>query len=120
MESNVARIKVCLLILFIAGLITDTPIPADFDGDARADFAVYRGSTSTFYVLQSALMTLRTQAFGIVGDVPVVGDYDGDAKSDVAIFRAGLWYVLGSSTGALTSGQFGQAGDTAVPAAYLL
>jgi hypothetical protein len=70
---------------------TDLVVPADYDGDGKADLAVWRatGPTSaSFFILQSSNNTVRVEIFGQQGDNPqVVGDYDGDGKADVATFR---------------------------------
>jgi subtilisin-like proprotein convertase family protein len=69
-------------------------VPEDFDGDGKADIAIWRGAASSgpngafFYVLNSSTNTVTQTDFGILGDNPtVVGDYDGDGKADPAVFR---------------------------------
>ncbi|HEX8250817.1 MAG TPA: choice-of-anchor J domain-containing protein [Pyrinomonadaceae bacterium] len=109
------------------GISTDTIIAGDFDGDDRADLAVYRRSASTFYALRSASGTLKTQQLGTTGDDPtVVGDYDGDDIDDFAVYRAGasagqqsFWYYRRSVGVATTTVvQWGQNGDAPAPGDY--
>lgn len=89
---------------------TDFLVPADFDGDGRADIAVWRGLGASgpggafFYIFESNTSTLRTVDFGVEFDNPTVsGDYDADGKADPAVFRcpavAGQcnFYYLGSN-----------------------
>ncbi|HEX8246543.1 MAG TPA: FG-GAP-like repeat-containing protein [Pyrinomonadaceae bacterium] len=78
------------------GLPTDRATPADFDGDGKTDFAVWRASDqdnpnrSYFYILQSSNNSVRVEQFGSPGDLPfLVGDWDGDAKADPAVYRGG-------------------------------
>lgn len=98
------------------GTASDKPVVGHYDGDGHADQAVYRGGV--WYVLGSMQGFYAVQ-FGINNDVPVAADYDGDGKTDVAVFREGVWYVLQSSNNQLLSGQWGEANDRPVPAAFV-
>jgi hypothetical protein len=97
------------------GLGTDKPLSADFDGDSRTDFAVFRPSNGIWYIFNSRTDSLSAYQFGEPTDALVPADYDGDGKADVAVFRTGSWYRLDSSSGALVSKSFGQNGDTPSP-----
>jgi hypothetical protein len=98
---------------------SDTIAPGDYDGDAKSDFAVFRRTTGTWYILQSSNGQVRSELFGTNGDDAVPGDYDGDGKNDVAVSRnAGgslVWYILGSSNGAVHTLQWGLNSDYEVP-----
>jgi hypothetical protein len=99
------------------GMEGDKPVAADFDGDKKTDFAVYRGGN--WFIMNSATGTASTIQFGLPTDIPQVGDYDGDNKADAAVYRAsqGTWYMLGSSKG-FSAVQFGIATDKPVAADY--
>ena len=90
----------------------------DFDGDGKADVAVYRPSTGVWYQLLSNGNSVDTPTFGLAGDIPVPADYDGDGKTDLAIFRpsSGDWWYRASSNGALRSTHWGGPGDIPLPA----
>ena len=100
----------------------------DYDGDGRADLAVYRPNAGVWYLLLSHINYSRSHPFirqwgGAASDQPIVGDYDGDGVSDMAVWRgaAGRWYLLLSSTSFLYSHarevQWGDASAGDVPLA---
>lgn len=95
----------------------DVPVPADYDGDGRADFAVWRPADSEWFILRSSDGGTTYWPFGHSGDVPVPADYDGDARADLATYNAGTWLIFGSASG-VTSRQLGEATDVPVPGDY--
>ena len=96
------------------------PTKMDFDGDGRADLAVYRPSTGTAYIRSSVSGAVATFSGGLSTDVPVPGDYDGDGITDAAVFRptTGAWYVGRSSTGTGVQYVWGGSIDVPVPSDY--
>lgn len=107
------------------GELPDVPVAADYDGDRKADIAIWRPDTGQWFILSSARGYDPASAiivnWGKLGDVPVQQDYDGDGRDDVAIFRptGNAWYILRSSTDSWEVHTFGLAGrDMLVPADY--
>ncbi|MEJ7698997.1 MAG: VCBS repeat-containing protein [Pyrinomonadaceae bacterium] len=90
------------------GLTDDKKVPADYDGDGKADLAVFRydyfsdnGEAGIWFILQSSNGAVRVERFGLPTDRLVPADYDGDGKADIAVYRPsdGFWYRLNSRDG---------------------
>ncbi|MFL6468774.1 MAG: hypothetical protein ACJ72Z_12520, partial [Pyrinomonadaceae bacterium] len=54
------------------GFINDTPVPGDYNGDGRSDFAIWRfGALSTFWILRSNTYQIESRQWGLLDDIPV-------------------------------------------------
>jgi len=93
-------------------------LTVDFDRDARSDFSTARYSAEVLWrIFSSKTNTLTETRWGSssLGDFFAAADYDGDGASDIAVFRAGVWYIINSSSGTVRYDYWGTSGD--VPAA---
>jgi len=72
---------------------------ADFDGDGKADIAIYRPVDSVWQIRQSSNGAFSSRQWGDSHDMPVPADYDGDGKADLAMWSPSsmTWYVERSS-----------------------
>ncbi len=98
--------------------------PGDFDGDGRAELAVWRPATGQWFMKLSStgFAGYWVHAGGSAGDTPVPADYDADGREDIAVWRpsTGQWIVRLSSSGyqSESTRTWGVAGDVPVPADY--
>lgn len=95
-------------------------VPADYDGDGKADFSVYNRPNANWNIRLSTTGQVTTTQWGASGDVPVQNDYDGDGKCDLAVWHDSnaLWTIKKSSNATTRTETFGQSGDIPVPAFY--
>jgi hypothetical protein len=101
------------------------PTEYDFDGDRKADIAVYRpGATvndfSYWYILRSTDATAQIVQFGHDTDMVVPGDYNGDGTTEVALYRpsTNTWFTSLDPATNYGAFQWGASGDIPVPGFY--
>jgi hypothetical protein len=100
-------------------IVPTADVVADFNGDARTDFGVYRRTNGSWYVALAGGGSTGA-SWGTTGDVPVPGDYNGDGKTDFGVYRpsTGAWYVALAGGGSTSASWGGASGDIPVPADY--
>lgn len=125
MFQMISKTLLALIIL----LTGNSAFAVDFDRDGKADFAVFRPSSTT-WLCEPSNDKLQPTAFqwGRSTDVLVPADYDGDGRTDFAVWRPenGVWYVHQSGDasvllvrwGTTTMHPTGGLPDVPVPADY--
>lgn len=102
------------------GTADATPVPADYDGDGKAEIAIYLPATGQWFI-RSAILGYPVVSWGAPTDQPTPADFDGDGKADIAVYRptTGQWLILGTTVGFIQR-QWGSplGGDIPVPADY--
>ena len=91
----------------------------DFDGDGKADLAVYHAAAGNWYIKESSTGNRRVVQWGWSSALPVPGDYDGDGLTDVAVYHpsSGNWFMACSAAGNRTA-QWGWGSAVPVPGDY--
>ena len=92
------------------GVSSDMPVHADYNGDGKADIAVWRPSTGTWYV-----RGISTTTYGVSTDKPVHADYDGDGTDRHRRLAAVDRKVVHPRPDSI---RWGVSGDIPVPADY--
>jgi hypothetical protein len=78
------------------------PIVGDYDGDGKADPAIYHEATGLWTVMLSGSGYLIAYGtLGGTGYAALPADYDGDGKTDPAVYNSssGEWLVMLSGSG---------------------
>lgn len=73
------------------GLAEDFPVPGDYNADGFSDFAVYRPSSASWFVLfanqQAGNANFIFKKFGLAKDHPMPRDVDADGAMDLVLYR---------------------------------
>ena len=103
------------------GATGDRLVPSDYDGDGKADIAIFRPTAGQWWLKLGSSTRITVYPWGQYGDTPVPGDYDNDGKTDVAVWRPidGTFYVRKSSTGTGQTQQWGTVGDIPPASAFV-
>ena len=97
--------------------LADQPIPADFNGGHKTDVAVYRPSTSEWFIDGQP----HSIPFGgLAADIPLTGDFDGVGHAEMTIYRPSTaqWFVNGPNGAHMVAIFGGSSSDIPVPGDY--
>jgi hypothetical protein len=73
-------------------------VPADYDGDGKADVAVFHTTQHQWQIIHSTTGETQYAAFGAAGAQPFPADFDGDGKADFAVrLVSGEWWIRQST-----------------------
>ncbi|HNC58766.1 MAG TPA: matrixin family metalloprotease [Leptospiraceae bacterium] len=92
----------------------DIPVPADYYGQNKDSFAVWKPSTGYWSIFNSQTQQTQTILWGLgnsfYGDVPQPADYFADTRAEIAVYRRSdfNWYILNLATGQYLIKTFGQ------------
>ncbi|MBK8810218.1 MAG: VCBS repeat-containing protein [Acidobacteria bacterium] len=102
------------------GLPADKPVPGDYDGDGKTDFAIWRNGD--WWIMRSSDSSSYMISLGGSGDAPAQADFDGDGRTDPAVYHKdganGVWKILLSTTNQVYEQQYGLSDDKPAPADY--
>ena len=100
--------------------VTGTPVCGDYDGDGRANYAIF--NAGSWSIMNTAENSVIPTTWGQADDVPVQNDYDGDGKVDLAVWRSASsgapWIIRNSHDNSTRNEYWGQTADIPVPAYY--
>jgi len=97
------------------GAAGEIPVPNDFDGDNKTDFAVVNPNTGLWSIIYRA-GGYANVSWMAPGDIPVAADFFSEGRSSIGVWRPsdGTWHLKSLLTGASTSVQWGLPGDVPV------
>lgn len=119
-DSRNAIIKPRIRLAAAVRQLLHLPLNGDFDGDGKADIAVWQPGDGGWIINPSSGINPYTVGYGAIGDKLVAGDYDADGKCDVAVWRPsiGTWFITNSNAGSQTVTTYGISTDIPVPGDY--
>ncbi len=97
---------------------SSSSVEFDYDGDGKADPAVWHQQSGTWKVKKSSDGSGITTAFGATAAFMTPGNFDGDSMTDYAVFGSGTFSIINSSTATVSSIMLGTAGDRPVIGDY--